>query len=115
MSPNYRIYDDRWRIDRTVKDEPADLSATFDLSKDLMDEIARMVNSFADGPRNIEKLITDEMAEVVYGSNHIERLGVGLDETLRLCLLIFSDEEGWGDVDRYVYFRVIRDPSLCYF
>ena len=112
MSPNHRIYDDRWRTDRKVLDEPADLSSTFHVQKDMMDEIARIVNSFGAGPQNMEKLITKEMAEVVYGSNHIERLGVGLDETLRLCLLVFSDEEGWGAVDRYVCYRMTRELSL---
>lgn len=105
MSPDYRIYDDRWRVDPKVKDQSADVSSTFNASMSVMNEIAQIVNSIAAGPQNLEKLITTEMAEVVYGSNNIERLGVGLDETLRLCLLVFSGEEGLGEVQRYVCFN----------
>ena len=75
MSPNYRIYDDRWRTDWKVKDESVDVSSAFEFSRDMMDEIAQIVNSFAAGPQSMERLITDEMAQVVYGSNQIERFG----------------------------------------
>lgn len=51
----------------------------------------------------MEKLITNEMAEVVFGSNRFERLGLNLDETLRLCMLVFSGEEGLENVERYVF------------
>ena len=57
----------------------------------------------------MERLITDEMARVVYCSNQIERLGVGLDETLQLYLLMFSGAEELGNVKRYVRFRLIHD------
>ena len=103
MSPNYRIYDDRWRLDPTVKDEPVDVSVSFDASRNMMDEIAKVVFLRPEGPNDIEKLITSEMVEVVFGSNQIERLGVDLDETLRLCLLVFSGKEGLENVERYVY------------
>ena len=36
-------------------------------------------------------------------------LGVGLDETLRLCLLIFSGEEELRNVERYARFRLTYD------
>lgn len=35
------------------------------------------------------------MAEVFYGSNQFERLEVDLDETLRLCLLVFRERKDW--------------------
>ena len=44
MSPDYRIYDDRWRVDTSVKDEPADVSSSFDLTRNVMDEIAQAIN-----------------------------------------------------------------------
>lgn len=50
----------------------------------------------------VEKLVTTEMAKAVFGSNNINRLGVGLDKTMRLCLVVF---EGGNDIDipnRYV-------------
>lgn len=103
MSQNYRIYDDQWRVDRTVKDEAVDVSTAFSASQNMMNEIAQAINSRAIGRQDIERLITMEMAEVVYGSNNIERLGVDLDETLRLCLKVFAGEEGLENVERQVY------------
>ena len=38
MSPDYRIYDDRWRVDASVRDEPADVSSSFGLTRNVMDE-----------------------------------------------------------------------------
>ena len=102
MSQNYRIYDDRWRVDRTVKDEPLDLSSTFDASHNMMDEIAQAIISRPAVQQDMERLMTNEMAEVVFGSNQFERLGLDLDETLRLCMLVFSGEEGLEVVERYV-------------
>lgn len=54
------------------------------------------------GRQDMDKLITAEMAQVVFGSNQIERLGTDLDETVRLCLLVFAGEEGLKNVDRHV-------------
>ena len=102
MSPNYRIYDDRWRVDRAIKDESVDVSSTFDASRNMMEEIAQVINSRPAGRQDMEKLTTNEMAEVVFGSNQFERLGVDLDETLRLCLLVFLGQEGLENVERYV-------------
>lgn len=102
MSPNYRIYDDRWRVDKTIKDEPLDVSSNFDVSRSLMDEIAQAIDLRPTGRQDMEDLIAKDMANVVFGSNQIERLGVDLDETLRLCLLVFSGKEGLENVDRLV-------------
>ena len=101
MSPDYRIYDDRWRVKPSVKDEPVDVSPSFDVIHNLMEEIAQAINARPAGPQDLERLITNEMAEVVFGSNQIERLGLDLDETLRLCLLVFAGEEGLENVERY--------------
>ena len=103
MSSNYRIYDDRWRVDPTVKDEPLDVSSTFDVTRNMMDEIAQAILFRPTIRQNMEKLITNEMAEVVFGSNQFERLGLNLDETLRLCMLVFLGEEGLENVERYVF------------
>ena len=67
-----------------------------------MDEISRVINSRPASRLDMEKLVIIGMAEVVFGSNQFERLGVDLDETLRLCLLVFSGEKGLKNVDRYV-------------
>ena len=102
MSPDYRIYDDRWRVDASVRDEPVDVSSSFDLTRNVMDEIAQAINMRPTGRQDMDKLITAEMAQVVFGSNQIERLGTDLDETVRLCLLVFAGEEGLKNVDRHV-------------
>ncbi|KAL8872494.1 MAG: hypothetical protein Q9174_001881 [Haloplaca sp. 1 TL-2023] len=47
----------------------------------------------------MERSTTNEMAEVVLGSNQFKRLGVGLAETLRLCLMIFKGRDGFGGVE----------------
>ena len=100
MSQDYRIYDDRWRLDKAVKDEPVDVSAEFEASQGIMTEIAGMLNSQQILPKNMEKIITEEMAKVVFGSNKIERLGLGLDETFRLCLAVFEGDEELGTAER---------------
>ena len=51
----------------------------------------------------MKKLITNELAEVVFGSNQFEHLGVDLDEILQLCLFVFSGEGVLENVDRYIY------------
>ena len=101
-TPNYRIYDDHWRVDRAFKDEPVDVSSALDVSRNMMDEIAQAINSRPTGRQDMEKLITNEMAEVVFGSNQFERLSVEFDETLRLCLLVIWGEERLENVERYV-------------
>ena len=50
----------------------------------------------------MKKFITNELAEVVFGSNQFERVGVDLDEILQLCLFVFSGEGVLENVDRYV-------------
>lgn len=47
----------------------------------------------ADGAEIIEKNLTNQMTSVVFGSNHIERVGLGLDETIKLCEAIFRGED----------------------
>ena len=74
MSPNSRIYHDRWRVERTVKDEPADVSSTFDASRKMMDEMAQAIISRPAVRQDMEKFITHEMAEVVFGSNQFDRI-----------------------------------------
>ncbi|KAF3928390.1 hypothetical protein ABW20_dc0107810 [Dactylellina cionopaga] len=39
---------------------------------------------------DLEKAIIDQIAMVVFGSNYIECAGLGLDETIQLCRIIFS-------------------------
>lgn len=52
--------------------------------------------------RELDDLLRYEMARVVYGSNFIERVGLELDETLKLSLKIFRGEmlENANDMNR---------------
>lgn len=45
--------------------------ASFDVSRHMIDEIAQTINSRPVGCQDMEKLITNEMAEVVHGSNQL--------------------------------------------
>lgn len=101
MSQDYRFYDDRWQSDRSVEDEPLDMSAEFEASQEIMAEIAAMISSQGILPNDIEKLISVEMTKVALGSNKIERLGLGLDETFRLCLAVFEGGQELEIMDRY--------------
>ncbi|KAL8657911.1 MAG: hypothetical protein Q9202_007646 [Teloschistes flavicans] len=100
MSGDYRYYDDRWRIDPSVKDESLDLSSEFGSSEAIMHEITQVLTVQPTTRQDLERHLTNEMAEVVFGSNQFNRLGADLDETLRLCLLVFSGAGDLGAVER---------------
>ena len=60
-----------------------------------MNEIANSFTSRPAGWDKTERHIVNEMGDVVVGPNHSQRLGVGLDETLQLCLFSFSGTKAW--------------------
>ncbi|KAI9793671.1 MAG: hypothetical protein M1816_007566 [Peltula sp. TS41687] len=41
----------------------------------------------------LEKNLVQQMSHVVFGSNHIERVGLGLDETIKICEAVFRGED----------------------
>jgi hypothetical protein len=102
MSEDYRIYDDRWRSDRTVTDEPAGMSGSFDATESIMSEISEMVKARQASQDDMEAVMLQEMAKSVFGSNNLARKGLGLDETYKMCMAIFKGEEGLDYVDRLV-------------
>lgn len=102
MSEDYRIYDDSWRSDRSVIDEPADVSESFDATQSIMSEISEMLRSRQASQDDMEAAILQEMAIAVFGSNNLARKGMGLDETYTMCMAIFRGEEDLEYVDRLV-------------
>lgn len=102
MSQEYRIYDDRWRSDRSVTDKPADVSGSFDATESIMTEIAEMLKSRQASQDDVEAIMLQEMAKSVFGSNNLARKGLGLDETYKMCMAIFKGEEGLEYIDRLV-------------
>lgn len=65
-----------------------------------MIEIASMLKNWEDSGDEMEAVMFDEMARAVYGSNNIDRVGLGLDETLRICIAIFQGAEDLEYTDR---------------
>lgn len=91
MSQDYRFYDDRWRVDKNVKDEMHDVSATFAAAEGMMKDISDMLK----GPiseTDMEAVMLEEMAAAVFASNQRARVGLDLDETLKICLQVFRGE-----------------------
>ena len=96
MSDGYRFYPDQWRTNPALSDELADLSVSFQATQQLMIETASTLKNWEDIGDEMEAVMFDEMARAVYGSNSIDRVGLGLDETLRIFFAIF---QGAGDLE----------------
>jgi hypothetical protein len=64
----------------------------FDAASAIMDEVGQLIQSIQDGTSSVADILLRDMAAVVYGSNAKARRGLGLDETLQLCMLIFSGQ-----------------------
>jgi hypothetical protein len=92
MSNEYRFYDDQWRIDRSVKDEPLDVSVRFRATEGIMKEIADMLEEGPESASVLEDVMLNEMAAAVFASNERAKCGLELDETLKICLQIFRGE-----------------------
>jgi hypothetical protein len=73
-----------------------------------MTEIRSILKSSEDSGEDTETVMFDEMAKAVYGSNNIARLGLGLDETPRLCIAIFQGAEDLEYTDRQVIYFVFE-------
>lgn len=83
MSNFYRRYSDD-------HDEP---NVIFNRSKAILDDVKAILSHTEDDSEQLNtygRFTADSMAHVVYGSNHIERAGMGLDETLSICRDIFD-------------------------
>jgi hypothetical protein len=85
MSQDYRVYPDNWRLNLSVKDEPADVSTSFQITQQVISEISDLLKSHAVSPEQMEIVMLEEMAKAVFGSNNLSRLGLCLDETLKIC------------------------------
>jgi hypothetical protein len=96
MSQDYRVYPDRWRVDSSVEDKPADVSDLFQYTEEIMNEISEFIKNRELDPEDLEIAVIEEMAMSIFGSNNIERAGLDLDETMRLCMDIFKGE---GDLE----------------
>ena len=91
MSREYRFYDDRWRIDKSVPDQPHDVSDRFNAARAIMDDIAKLLA----GPISqgvLETVVLEEMATAVFTSNRHAKTGLDLDETLKICMQVFKGE-----------------------
>jgi len=91
MDSIYRVYDEN---QDPVKD--------FDKVKQYSTEIARLTSQFG-GSSITEKNIHKEMTSVVFGSNTIERVGLGRDDTVEICQRVFRGDrvEIGHSEDRY--------------
>ncbi|KAF2635386.1 hypothetical protein P280DRAFT_523114 [Massarina eburnea CBS 473.64] len=69
MSDLYRIHDDKWRTDSTVKDSPTDMSVEFKAVAGVMSEIHHFAHTMQESKTIVADFLVKEMAQVVYGSN----------------------------------------------
>ncbi|KAI9797806.1 MAG: hypothetical protein M1833_005309 [Piccolia ochrophora] len=83
MDPSYRTIADT--------DDPAKL---FEKASAYLLDIRQMLESSSDDTNEVlEGALNQQMAGVVFGSNLIERVGLGLDETMKICEAIFRGED----------------------
>ena len=65
----------------------------FEQAMKYMDDIQGMRKRASETTANvIVQSIEDDMILVIFGSNHIQRVGKGLDETQKICEAIFRGE-----------------------
>lgn len=94
MSDLYRVYGDNWAMDPKVEDQPVDVSEHFSVVTRIMDEIKEILGKAKHGWDDIASFLLQQMAEAVYSSNVKSRKGLGLDITLKLCMMIFEGNAG---------------------
>lgn len=70
-----------------------------------MDEIAHAISARSAASDDLEIMVISAMAEMVFGSNYIERVGADLDEAMRLCIVMFAGQDGLENVDKYLFNR----------
>ena len=89
VSNDYRVYPDRWRTDPGVMDEPADVRESWRAVEEIVDEIGSMLAVGRITGEDMEAAMLEQMAQAVFVSKKIERLGLGLDETMKMCMEVF--------------------------
>ncbi|CZT48773.1 uncharacterized protein RSE6_09521 [Rhynchosporium secalis] len=112
MSQDYRVYPDNWRTEYTIVDKPADVSTSFQATQGIISEISEMMKARDSGANDREVVMFEEMARAVFGSNSIDRLGLGLDETMRLCIAIFQGSEGLDYNERSEIYQAKLDAYV---
>jgi fido (protein-threonine AMPylation protein) len=83
--------------------------ALFKQAIDCFEDIQQMMRDSGPAASNIlQGTLRNDMVNVIFGSNAIERAGLGLEETIRICEAIFRGEDvDANDVpDRCVTFEV---------
>jgi len=99
MSQDYRIYGDNWRLDPTASEScsPTQLqpvSETFLFSRQIMSEIQELLEKHDKFSEDIENQFLEDMALAVFGANARARIGLNLEETMRICMWIFQGAAG---------------------
>jgi hypothetical protein len=62
-----------------------------------------------DHKEKLANMLIEEMARIVYGSNEKARKGLGLEETLSYCRMIFEGVEELEYSDRYDFHPYIHE------
>lgn len=83
-------------------DTPADVRDEFGVVTEIMAEIQTLVGASKLGGDAISEVLLRDKAAAVYGSNCKARKGLGLDETITLCMAIFEGKTGVEYSERYV-------------
>jgi hypothetical protein len=78
----------------------------FKAASAIMDEVGELIESLQSGTESVAEILLQEMVAVVYGSNTKVCRGLGLDETLKLCMLVFLGKLDLDYDDRYVPFMI---------
>jgi hypothetical protein len=89
------------RLDFTIRMDPktrayapsSEPQETFKKAMTFFENIqGKIKESGHTGIQIVSETITKQMANVIFGSNAIERAGLGLEETMRICEKIFRGE-----------------------
>ncbi|KAI9146736.1 Protein adenylyltransferase FICD [Paramyrothecium foliicola] len=94
MSDLYRTYGDGWSMKPGLRDEPADVTDEFGVMTDIMTDIQLILQSSDAAADIASDFLIRAMAKTVYGSNAKARKGLGLDETIALCMAVFEGQVG---------------------
>ncbi|KAI5198343.1 Metallo-dependent phosphatase [Aureobasidium subglaciale] len=92
LEEGHRVYDDRWRLDHSVVDTELDVKIEFGAAEQVMNEISAFIDSSKASLEDIEAVILKELTLAVFGSNKLDKVGLGLDETFHLCMRILRGE-----------------------
>ncbi|KAI5270080.1 hypothetical protein E4T47_06471 [Aureobasidium subglaciale] len=92
LEEGYRVYDDRWRLDHSVVDTELDVKIEFGAAEQVMNEISAFIDSGKVSLEDMEAVILEELTLAVFGSNKLDEVGLGLDETFHLCMRILRGE-----------------------